>query len=590
MVLAEPKIHESASVHSFSNIVGGVTIGAQALVAPGTSIRADEGGPFHIGDYASIQDGATIHGLEQGRVLGDDNCDYSVWIGRGSAITHKALIHGPAYVGEDCFVGFRSTIFNARVGPGCVVMMHVLIQDVEVPPGKYVPSGAVITNQQQADRLPDVRPEDRAFARHVIGLSDALRSGYHEAAADGSAASSTEFDSSAIGDRCTMPMGAVPPVNSAKAGEWQPPKHQEASWKGNGEMRNASGQLSPEIVAQVRGLLSQGFQIGTEHASPRRFRTSSWQTCKPIEARSEGQVLAELEGCLTEHQGEYVRLLGIDTQARRRVLEKLIQRPDGKPLAFSASPATVSSGRSSSYASGSNGNGNGGGGDWMSQIRNFASQGFKLTTEHATKRRFKTSSWLTGRAIQARHPQQAIAEIQDEMSQHLGEYVRVVVVDASARRRIAEMLVQRPDGPVSEVSNGNGVRSYSTNYANGSYAGNGNGNGKYGSNGNGANGNGASYSYGGSSGFGGGKLDSEVVNQVRGFLRQGLNIGVEHASKRRFKTGSWKSLPNIHSSSESQVLSQLEQLLSDHQRDYIRVIGVDPRARRRVGEVIVQRP
>jgi len=38
-------------------------------------------------------------------------------------------------------------------------MMHALIQDVEIPAGKYVPSGSVITNQQQADRLRDVETE-----------------------------------------------------------------------------------------------------------------------------------------------------------------------------------------------------------------------------------------------------------------------------------------------------------------------------------------------------------------------------------------------------------------------------------------------
>ena len=57
-------------------------------------------------------------------------------------------------------------------------MMHVLIQDVEIPPGKYIPSGAVITNQQQADRLPDVQDSDVKFATHVIGINDALRTGY----------------------------------------------------------------------------------------------------------------------------------------------------------------------------------------------------------------------------------------------------------------------------------------------------------------------------------------------------------------------------------------------------------------------------
>ena len=70
-----------------------------------------------------------------------------------------ALIHGPAYVGNDCFIGFRSTVFNAQVGHGCIVMMHALIQDVEIPSGKYVPSGAVITTQQAADRLPRCQRE-----------------------------------------------------------------------------------------------------------------------------------------------------------------------------------------------------------------------------------------------------------------------------------------------------------------------------------------------------------------------------------------------------------------------------------------------
>ena len=176
--LAEPKIHETAYVHSFSNIIGDVHIGADVLVAPGTSIRADEGKPFHIGEGTNIQDGVVIHGLEEGRVVGDDGAKYSVWVGENSSLTHMALIHGPAYVGNDCFVGFRSTVFNARIGHGCIIMMHALIQDVEIPPGKYVPSGAIITNQQQADRLPEVKAEDRDFAVHVVGINDALRAGY----------------------------------------------------------------------------------------------------------------------------------------------------------------------------------------------------------------------------------------------------------------------------------------------------------------------------------------------------------------------------------------------------------------------------
>jgi len=39
--LAQPKIDETAYVHSFSNLIGDVRIGAKVLISPGTSIRAD---------------------------------------------------------------------------------------------------------------------------------------------------------------------------------------------------------------------------------------------------------------------------------------------------------------------------------------------------------------------------------------------------------------------------------------------------------------------------------------------------------------------------------------------------------------------
>ena len=225
--LAEPNIHESAYVHVFSNLIGDVRVGENVLIAPGTSVRADEGTPFHIGDRTNLQDGVVIHGLEQGRVEGDDGNCYSVWIGNNTSITHMALVHGPAYVGNDCFIGFRSTVFNARVGSGSIVMMHCLIQDVEIPPGKYVPSGSIIIHQQQADRLPDVQPQDQHFATHVIGVNEALRSGYH----------------CAEDTACILPIkNDMPTTYNAKS-------------------------ASSEVVDHVRQLLAQGYRIGEAAAA-----------------------------------------------------------------------------------------------------------------------------------------------------------------------------------------------------------------------------------------------------------------------------------------------------------------------------------
>ena len=77
--LAEPNIHETAFVHSSCNLIGDVNIGANVIVAPGTSIRADEGTPFCVSENTNIQDGVVIHGLEQGRVVGDDGKKYEIF-------------------------------------------------------------------------------------------------------------------------------------------------------------------------------------------------------------------------------------------------------------------------------------------------------------------------------------------------------------------------------------------------------------------------------------------------------------------------------------------------------------------------------
>src|SRR6478672_13835489 len=264
--MAQPQIHETAYVHSFSNIIGDVRVGASVLIAAGSYIRADEGSPFHIGSGTNIQDGVVIHGLDKGRVIGDDQNQYSVWIGSNASITHKALIHGPAYVGDDCFIGFRSTVFNARVGKGCIVMMHALVQDVEIAPGKYVPSGAVITTQQQADRLPDVQAADIQFSTHVVGINNALRSGY----------------------LCADDIACITPVRN----ETTPPSQSQAP-NSNSYFNHPvpSMSFSSEAFEQIRQLLQQGYRIGTEYADERRFRTSSWKSCTPIQSNRESDVI-----------------------------------------------------------------------------------------------------------------------------------------------------------------------------------------------------------------------------------------------------------------------------------------------------------
>lgn len=542
--LAQPQIHETAYIHAFSNIIGNVQIGANVLIAPGTSIRADEGSPFWIGESTNIQDGVVVHGLEQGRVVGDDQKQYSVWIGKNSSITHKALIHGPAYIGDECFIGFRSTVFNARVGHGCIVMMHVLIQDVEIPPGKYVPSGSVITSQQQADRLPDVQPEDMHFARHVVGVNEALRSGY-QCAEDVA---------------CIMPIQNQMHSKVTHASNGHASNNHASNGSDSYSKQGSTMRLSPEAVQQVRQLLAGGYRIGTEHVDERRFRTNSWKSCSPLQAQTESEAIAALESCLMEHAGEYVRLIGIEPQRKQRVLETIIQRPGDRP-SFSSSASTPSAPSAQVYGSpaATPASSQNVAPDLPEQIRQLLNQGYRLGTEYADQRRYRTSSWKSGPTLNARNLSEAMAALNNVLAEHTGEYVRLIGIDPQAKRRVLELLVQQPSGKVAQGS-GSGVVNPGQGHASGTVP------------------------------VSAGHLTAEIQAQIQQLLQQGYRLGTEYADQRRYRTSSWKSGPTLGAQNASAAVAELANILTEHTGEYVRLIGIDPRAKRRVLELLVQQP
>jgi carbon dioxide concentrating mechanism protein CcmM len=458
-----------------------------------------------------------MHGLPQGAVVGDDGQEYSIWIGKQACITHLCLIHGPAYIGDGCFIGFRSTVFNARIGAGSIVMMHALVQDVEIPAGKYVPNGAVITSQQQADRLPDVQERDRAFARHVAGMSESFPAPREV---------------------------RLQPTRSLSLKSEIPYKKLVEDMT-----------ISTDIRTQVRSLLAQGYAIGAEHAEGRRFKTNSWLSCGTFSGREE-QILADLEACCTEHAGEYVRLLGIDTQAKRRVFEAIVQRPG------EAAGTTTFRGSSTAvpprHAASSNGNLSA---DVASQVRSLLHQGCKIGIEYADKRRFRTSSWLTGPKVEAFREADAIREVEAILVDLAGEYVRLVGIDPTAKKRVVEVVIQRP-GETGHLAATNGSAPT------------------------------ASYSSprSATTPIGRGGLSAEVINQIRSLLAQGYKIGSEHADKRRFRINSWQSCTPIDSNREGDIIAALETCLAEHQGEYVRLLGIDSKAKRRVLETVIQRP
>ncbi|WP_271254582.1 ribulose bisphosphate carboxylase small subunit [Pseudanabaena sp. Chao 1811] len=554
--LAEPKIDPSAYVHSFSNLIGDVHIGANVLIAPGTSIRADEGNPFHIGNSTNVQDGVVIHGLEKGRVVGDDGKEYSVWIGDSTSITHMALIHGPAYVGNNCFIGFRSTVFNARVGDGCIISLHALVQDVEIPAGKYVPSGAVITTQQQADLLPNVRESDQNFASHVVGINDSLRQGY----------------------RCAADIACITPIRQQQEKSPQPSRNSASGFNkqlntqinkpNSNQISNQinhnltdinaerNGSMAGDLAQQIRQLLGQGYHVAVEYADVRRFRSGSWQSHAIPHTSEASTVIAAVQAALVENEGEYVRLVAVDPKAKRRVSETIIQRPSDKAAVISNAAPSTSNGSAPKATNGFAASANSA--DIAGQVRQLLAQGYRISTEYADARRFRSAAWQTGPAIDASNESSVIAALNSILAEHEGEYVRLVGVDPKAKRRVVETIIQRADSQAVSIgqSNSNGATaSFTTSRANGN-----------------------------------GVTTGDVASTVGQLLAQGHRISVEHADERHFRTTSWQTLPAITANSPAAAIAALENYIAEYSDEYVRLVGVDTKAKRRVVELLVHRP
>lgn len=196
-----PEVAADAFVDPQASLLGRVSLGHGVYVAPFASVRGDEGQPIAIGDGSNLQDGAVVHALEtvshgqrlEGRAYRVNGVEYAVWIGRNVSIAHQALVHGPAKVEDDVFIGMQAMVFKASVGRGSVVEPGAKVIGVAVPPGRYVPAGVTVTTQQAADALPEIT--DRYVFRDlndaVLHVNRSFADAYLAASTSGSVPADT---------------------------------------------------------------------------------------------------------------------------------------------------------------------------------------------------------------------------------------------------------------------------------------------------------------------------------------------------------------------------------------------------------------
>lgn len=176
----------SAFVHEHANVVGKVLLGEHVHIAAGSSVRADEGTPFFIGSNTNVQDGVVIHALK-GRKVSVAGQKWAVYVGKNVSIAHNALVHGPCYIGNHTFVGFKAVVHDSVVGSNCYIGIGAIVVGVEIPDGKFVPHGAIVDSADAVAKLAAASAAHHEFNRDVVDVNRGLAAAYRRVTEDSAA-------------------------------------------------------------------------------------------------------------------------------------------------------------------------------------------------------------------------------------------------------------------------------------------------------------------------------------------------------------------------------------------------------------------
>lgn len=172
-----PVFFPTSYVHPNATVIGRVIVGRQAHIAAETSIRADEGTPFYIGERTNLQDGVVLHALKE-KFVEVQGKKWAIYIDQRVSVAHQALVHGPCFVGARTFIGFKSIVHDSVVGPDCFIGHGAIVVGVEVPPGRFVPHGAIIDTQEKARELSMALDQHHHFNEDVVEVNEGLAKAY----------------------------------------------------------------------------------------------------------------------------------------------------------------------------------------------------------------------------------------------------------------------------------------------------------------------------------------------------------------------------------------------------------------------------
>jgi sulfate permease, SulP family len=96
------------------------------------------------------------------------------------SIAHDALVHGPCFVGDDTFIGFKAVVHDSVVGEHCFIGIGAVVVGVEIPDGRFVPHGQVVDSAEKVKALPPVSVAQAEFNEDVVEVNRGLAAAYNE--------------------------------------------------------------------------------------------------------------------------------------------------------------------------------------------------------------------------------------------------------------------------------------------------------------------------------------------------------------------------------------------------------------------------
>ena len=166
-----PTVPLSVSLDPRAELSGDVVLGERVSIRSNVSILAPPGSVFLIDDDATIREGVSIDAppdkviLFRGRAL-------AIYVGRHVHLANQALLYGPCFLGDHCFLGVRATVIDSIVGDRCVIGHAAVVCGVNIPPERFVPHNAVVDSQEKVELLGKVDQRGERLVGEPVGTAE----------------------------------------------------------------------------------------------------------------------------------------------------------------------------------------------------------------------------------------------------------------------------------------------------------------------------------------------------------------------------------------------------------------------------------